>query len=197
MADNQSQIEGHLSRLILFFITIILTTQLCYSQVAFRPGYIITNASDTVSGLIDYREGFKGYRSCDFKNSNSQAVITYSPGDIIGYGFENDKFYQSMEITVKDEPSQVFFLEVIVQDFVSLYRFQNRFFVEKSNDGLQELINETKEVFVNDQKMLSSSNQYIRTLNMLLFDCEEIRSRIQKVDIEEKKLTKLIIAYNR
>ncbi len=152
---------------------------------------------DTVRGLVDYREGSKAYKSCDFKNSKTENALTYKPGDIIGYGFINDKFFESGEVTIKDQSPQIVFLEVIVSGLVSLYKFEDSYFVEKDSDGLQLLINETKEIYVNGRKVLKYTNQHIGTINMLVFDCAEIRERVQKIKLREKELTDLIEDYNR
>jgi hypothetical protein len=184
-----------MKRLIILLISMCIA-EFSFSQTDFRNGYVITNAGDTLFGLVDYREKAKAYKSCDFKVSKGQNTITYEPGSIIGYGFENDKFFQSREISIKNRPSQVVFLEVIVKGLVSLYKYEDTYFIERSNEGLQQLINEYKEIFVSDRKVLKKTNQHIATLNMLVFDCAEIRERVQKIKLEEKALTKLIGDYN-
>lgn len=175
---------------------LICIAKLGFSQTDFRKGYVITNAGDTLFGLVDYREKTKAYRSCDFKTSKSQNAITYDPANIIGYGFENDKFFQSREISIINQPAQIVFLEVIVRGLVSLYRFDDAYFVEKGNSGLQQLTNEAKDVFIDGKRVLKNTNQHIVTINMLVFDCAEIRERVQKIRLEERALSKLIEDYN-
>ncbi len=185
-----------MKRLILL-ITFVCLSEFSFSQTDYRSGYVVTNANDTLFGLVDYREKAKAYKSCDYKVSKGQNTVTYKPGNIIGYGFENDKFFQSREIVIKNQPSQIVFLEVIVRGFISLYKYEGTYFIEKNNDGLQQLISETKEVFIEGEGLFKNTNQHIGTLNMLLFDCAEIRTRVQKIKLEEKSLTKLIEDYNR
>lgn len=185
-----------MKRLILLII-LICTAEFGFSQTDYRKGYVITNASDTIFGLVDYREKVKAYKSCDFKVSKGQNATNYEPGSIIGYGFENDKFFQSREISIKNQSSQVVFLEVIVRGLISLYKFEDTYFIEKGNDGLQQLINETKEVFVDGKKVLKNTNQHIGTINMLVFDCVEIWTKVQKTRLDEKSLANLIEDYNR
>lgn len=178
-------------------IAIICITKFSFSQTDYRKGYVITNAGDTLLGLVDYREKAKAYKSCDFKISKGQNTITYEPGSIIGYGFENDKFFQSREISIKNQPSQVVFIEVIVRGLVSLYKFRDTYFVEKDNNGLQQLVNETEEVFIDGKRIFKNTNQHIGTINTLVFDCPEIRTKVQKIRLEQKALTTLIEDYNR
>lgn len=182
---------------LLLLIALIYITKFSFSQTDYRKGFVITNAGDTLSGLVDYREKAKAYKSCDFKASKVQNAITYEPGSIIGYGFENDKFFQSREISIKNQPSQVVFVEVIVSGLVSLYKFKDTYFIEKDNKGLQQLLNETKEVFIDGKRVLKNSNQYIGTINMLVSDCAEIRTKVQKIKLDQKALTNLIEDYNR
>jgi hypothetical protein len=181
---------------LIILLAITCIAEFSFSQTDYRNGYVITNAGDTLSGFVDYQEKAKAYKSCDFKVSKGQNTITYEPGSIIGYGFENDKFYQSREVSIKNQPSQVVFLEVIVRGLVSLYKFEQTYFIEKGNDGLQQLINETKEVFIDGKRVLKKTNQHIGTINILVFDCAEIRQRVQKIRLDERALTKLIEDYN-
>ena len=185
-----------MKRLIVITITILIAHS-SFSQTDYRKGYVITNARDTLFGLIDYREGLKAYKSCDFKNTKDQNTTTYEPRDIVGYGFENDKFFQTKEISVKGQPSKVVFLEVIIRSLVSLYRFENIYFIEKHNNNFQQLINETSELLVDGKRVLKSTNQHISTMNILLFECAEIREKIQQCRLNEKSLTNLIEDYNR
>ena len=196
LSNGQIRTNYRMKRLILLTIAIGIA-EFSFSQTDYRKGYVITNARDTLFGLVDYRVGVKAYKSCDLKSSKAQNTITYEPSNIIGYGFENDKFFQSKEVLIKDQPSRVVFFEVIVRGLVSLYKFEDTYFIEKDNNGHQQLINETKEVFVDGKIILKNTNQHIGTINMLLFDCAEIRAKVQRIRLSEKALTKLIEDYNR
>jgi len=181
---------------LLLLTALIFITEISFSQTDYRNGYVITNAKDTLFGLVDYREGGKAYKSCSYKVSKDQDAVTYEPTNIIGYGFEKDKTFQSREISIKNQIPQVVFLEVIVKGLVSLYEYENTYFIEKGNGGLQQLINETREVFVEGKTITINTNQYIGTINMLVFDCAELRTKVQKVRLTERNLTNLIEDYN-
>lgn len=174
----------------------ICVIQCTFSQTEYRKGYVINNANDTIFGLVDYREGDKAHRSCDFKRSKDQSAVTYEPNDIIGYGFQNDKFFQSREISTKDQISRAVFLEAIVKGLVSLYKFEGSYFVEKESNRLYELSNELEEAFIDGKNVLKNTNKHIGILNMLLFDCAELRPKIQRVGLNQKVLTNLIEEYN-
>ena len=89
----------------------------------FKSGYIITNESDTIFGLIDYRTDLMNSISCTFKaNENGQRTV-YFPGDIFGYRFsEEGKFYVTKSITIESE-IKVVFLEFLVNGIVNLYYY--------------------------------------------------------------------------
>jgi len=177
-------------------ITIFCIARFGFSQTDYRSGFIINNAGDTLFGLIDYRETSKTYKSCDFMVSKGGNAVAYGPGSIIGYGFKNDKFFQSRELSIKNQPPQTVFVEVIVRGAVSLYKFEETYLVEKGSNGLEQLTNEAREVFVDGKRVVKYTNQHIATLNILLFDCAEIRARVQKIRLFEKDLTRLIEDYN-
>ncbi len=168
-----------------------------FSQSDYRKGYVITNARDTLRGLVNYQESAKMFKSCDFKASRDRETVSYDAQSIFGYGFENDKFYQSREIVLNNEPAETVFLEVVVKGLLSLYKFQSTYFVEKGTEGLQQLMNETREVVINDQRVMQNSNQHIGTMNRLVFDCVEMREKVQKITLNEKALTNFVEDYNR
>ena len=58
-----------------------------YSQSDFRAGFVVTNLMDTVQGFVQYSEGGKATRKCNFKSSAEASKITYLPGQILGYGY--------------------------------------------------------------------------------------------------------------
>jgi hypothetical protein len=185
------------SRLLLIILVASIAT-VGFSQTDFRKGYIITNSLDTLFGLVDYREGAKAYRSCDFKEGKGQDIITYSPAEIIGYGFINNKFFESGEILAVNRILKSVFLEVIVKGEVSLYRYEGTYYVEKKDDEiLQPLYNKQTVEFVDGRRVLKSSNRHISTLNIMLFDCIEMRPRLQRVKLMERDLANLIEEYNR
>lgn len=185
-----------MKKLLLLALT-IGTLETGFAQSDYRTGYVVTNRGDTLKGLIPYREGSKAYKFVTFKTKENQEAVTYLPPEIKGYGFENDKFFQSKTIAIKDETPKEVFLEVITRGTVSLYRYEKFFFVEKEDRGAQQLINESRQVEINGRRVLRNSNQHISTLNILLYDCPEVIAQVQKSRLDEKSLTHLIETYNK
>jgi hypothetical protein len=179
-------------------LLIALTVPLIiFSQNDFRRGFIVTNQKDTVHGLVNYREGIKSYQSCDFKEAGKPNTLSYMPGGILGYGYANDKYFESRNIETDSNNTKLVFLEVIVKGSVSLYKFQNTFFIEKENSGFYKLTNETEEKIVDGAKYLKQSNKYLGILQMLLYDCTEISSKAGKSELNERSLTSLVVEYNK
>lgn len=174
-----------------------LTTTLTYSQLEFREGYIITKTNDTISGLIGYGEGKRNYEYCSFKKPLDQTSVIYKPGELNGYRFTDDKYFLSKFIHQVDEEPKHAFLEVMVKGVATLYKYENHFFVEKSDTTLYQLTNKIKPVVVNGQTFRKESKDYIKTLNILFSDCQTLRKKIQSLDLDEKQLTTLVESYNR
>lgn len=180
---------------------VLLTMAICLadislSQTGYREGYVVTSAGDTLHGLVDYREDSKAYKSCNFKESKDQNTITYDPTSIVGYGFVKSKFFESREVSMKDQSPEHVFLEVIIKGLASLNKYEETFFLEKDG-SVHPLVNESKEVYVDGKPLLMSTNQYIGTLNMLLYDCPDLKASIQKIRLTDKSLSNLVEAYNK
>jgi len=176
-------------------MTLCLAAKTGFSQTDFREGYIITNAHDSIPGWVAYREGVKAFAICDFQKVKDQNTVTYRADEIAGYGIINDKSFVSKTIPITDH-SETVFLEVLVKGPVTLYNFKGAFWLEK-DEKLYPLVNKVTETFVNDKRYLKSSNEHIATLNILLADCAELRTKIQRAVLLEKPLTRLVESYNK
>lgn len=178
-------------------IIVVCLANFVYSQNDFRKGYVVLATGDTLRGWVDYREGDKAFSSCSFKSNPDQSLLVYEPGSILGYGFENDKVYQSREVLIMGQSKKLVFLEVIVRGRISLFMFEKTFFIEKSGSEIQQLINETETDIVNGLRVQREKNQHIGVLNSLMSDCDGLMSGKRKINLEEGTLTKLVESYNR
>lgn len=171
-------------------------TKTCFSQENFKKGYIIKSDGDTLSGLVDYREGFRSYRICQFKSVFDQSVATYTPDDIRGYGMINGKTFQSKKITEANGVLKNVFLDMKIIGFVTLYKYEYVFYVQKSSDSLQRLSNDKSQQLIDGKQVVRYTNQHIAVLSTMLFDCIALRERTQKVPFVERQITTLIEDYN-
>lgn len=179
-------------------LTLLLFAGFCQtglSQSDFRKGYIIDLKKDTLFGFVDYREGSRAYRTCNFK-SNATEVSVYKPGEITGYGFVGYKYFASQQLFDVDSTQNLFFFEVIVEGQATLYKLDAIFYLKK-DDVLHSLINPWKEVKIDGRTFQKKSNQYISTLNIYLRDCPQLSSKIQTTSLNERQLSNLISDYNK
>lgn len=181
---------------LLIILALTCPAKLGFSQTDYRPGYVISNDGDTTRGFVNYREGSKPFETCSFKPSMDEGSLTYQPTDISGYGFENGKFFLSRQISIKGESGKVAFLELIISGRISLYKFDSNYYVEKEDQGLQQLINELKEVTVDGAIFKKHSNRYIGTLKIYVLDCEQMTVRVEETKLSERSLSDLVKAYN-
>jgi hypothetical protein len=182
---------------IFYLIALMCISQLSYSQSDFRKGFIVNQDQDTTHGLIKYKEGNTSYRSCEFKETNSQNTIIYKPGDIIGYGYLNDKYFQSKKIESSEQNSELVLLEVLVGGKVTLYKFENIFYLEKAEQGLLKLTNKVESI-IDGERVTSQSKSYLGVLNLYLSDSPAMsQAKIFGTTFNEKSLTDLVAAYNK
>lgn len=132
--------------------------------------------------------GVSAHRTCSFKQSETADVVDYQPADIKAYGFTGDKHFETKSVSLNNATLEPVFAEVIVKGLASLYRIENIFALEKENEGLHLLKNERIITESNGKKVVKQSNQHVATLNMLLFDCVELRERISQIRVSEKIL---------
>lgn len=181
---------------ILIAFVVFLIFQIAYPQSNFRKGYVIQLDHDTIYGSINYNDGTGG-KFCQFKVSQTQNPVIYTPFEISGYGFPGDKFYVSRKINQKDGFSVRVFIELLIKGNVSLYKFEKDFYIEKSDSILYKLSNESKETEIDGKIVSLQTNRYLGVLNFLLSDCPEIVSMIHKTTFSDRSLTDLIVEYNR
>lgn len=175
--------------LLLFTLLFYLNS---YAQEDFREGFCITNAHDTIPGFINYEEGIGSMKRFKFKKQAQDNAYYFYPADVVAFGFEGDKRFESAMI---DGKSSKVFMEVLVKGLASLYRYNGRFFIKKE-DSFRELELVEREVQRKGRTYKAPAKAHIGILNYLMFDCPDIQGQINSVKVIEKSLTKLFIKYN-
>ena len=122
-------------KILIGLIILILISAELQARSDFRDGFIIKATNDTIFGKIDYRSNLNNTKSCLFKTSSG--IVEYTPDQIIGYGFKNDKFFSS-------EIIKGTFTEVLVAGELSLYMSGNDLFVRKTGSEMYKL--ESKQI---------------------------------------------------
>jgi hypothetical protein len=121
-----------------FLLLAILSSHfLAFAQTDFRPGYIITNSNDTISGEIDYRGDLLMAQRCTFKSSE-EIKTEYTPFDISAYRFTNGKYYVSRDLNGRSA-----FLEYLIKGKVNVYYQRDQegdhYYMDKEGVKLAEI----------------------------------------------------------
>lgn len=167
-----------------------------FGQSDYRNGFVITHSHDSISGLVNFRDGGKAYEICDFKASAGAAVTTYGAKEIAAYGFTGDKRFESKTFKAEAGVEQTNFFEVVVRGTVTLYQLRDTYWVQKGSAEFIQLQNNEKESYVDGQRVTRHDNQHIATLNMLLADCPKVTRAMNNLRLDKRSLTKVINDYN-
>ena len=158
----------------------------------YRPGYLITNTGDSLSGFISYNAGNKNLARCSFKKTKKSGVTRYTAAELREYGFFGDRQYVSLVLPNKTLEGKVF-VRVLAKGPIRLYRYGNQFFVQK--DSVLTLpIPEKIQVETEKGNMLRDDKRYVGVMNSLLLDCSLTAN---ESSYAESDLTNLVNNYNR
>jgi len=140
-------------------------------------------------------------RKCIFKKDEQSDPVTYTPDELYGYRFIDDKYFVSKEIKVGDVMEKQF-VEYIVNGIVDLYTYATadgalRFFVQKDgSDRLVELTNEEHEIYSEDIKYLKKINRYSGPLKVMMSDAPSLNHEIDNATLDRRSLIALSKDYH-
>jgi opacity protein-like surface antigen len=187
-----------LSKITLCFIFLLYLSNL-KGQADFRQGFVITNESDTLHGLINFRGDTGNAQKCEFKKSGAAVVKEYKPFDIQGYRFTNSKYYISKTVVVNGARINLF-LEFLIHGTADLYSFNDGktsyFFIQKSGQKIYELIVKKDLVKRGESSYSHETNEYVNTLKRVLADCPRFFPTIDNTAYEAQSLMMLLKRYN-
>jgi hypothetical protein len=185
------------------FRILSLLTFLCNStanaQHDFQPGYVVTNNSDTIHGLIDYGVSRSNAVSCNFKSDSATAVKSYSPDELKAYAISERTYYVTKSIKT-ESGSMNYFVECLVKGVINLYYYNDmgieHYLVEQSNT-VYELKNDNVSFVEDGKTYFKKSNQYKGALTYLMKDAPTMSSEIQNTNFNKKSLINLIEKYHK
>jgi hypothetical protein len=180
----------------ILFSFILLISQICLSQASFRDGFVIVHTGDTLTGLIDYREGTKNSDNINFKESDSTASKVYTPNNISGFGYSDGRFFESKYFARSDEDTYKLFLEVLLKGEVSLYTNEGNFFIQKGDSTVYELTVSRKEIQRDGEKVTIVTKKFLEILSLLMSDSEEAKALMPNIVLEKKPLIRIVERYN-
>ncbi|MCX2740416.1 PorT family protein [Pontibacter anaerobius] len=176
------------------FMVMVLYPLSIQAQSDFKPGFVVLISGDTLSGWVDYRSNMLSTKVCKFKSAEAAAVVSYSPQDVMAYGFPNDRYYASKYV---QEDSATVFMEELVRSKINLYTLNGAFYVEKEGLGIEELVHEFREYYSEDGVLhRTRANKHIATLNKYMNDCIPMIEKIERVSLTQSSLIRLIKEYN-
>lgn len=171
----------------LIIITLLYSSQL-FAQVGTRDGYIITLGNDTLYGRLYNYNILKIGKPCRFINDNG--TTEYTPSQIKGFGFINDKYYSSQLI-------ENTFLQVLIQGDLSLYKNNLNLFIQKKGQEVIKLESREKKDTIDGKFMIGKDNTWIGLVSILVFDCIQDIQKVQNLNLNERDLSRLVIDYNK
>lgn len=151
-------------KLKLLFILILpfLGTTNILAQGDFIDGYIVTKGQDTIHGQVIYLDKNSPALVCTFRHEIEEKL--YKPTDILGFGYLG-RYYTS-------EYSSQFFLEVLIEGEINLFRYKKSYLVFKENMTLPDLAISSTDQQTFNQLLLITEYNWKGRLTRLISDCE-------------------------
>ena len=187
-----------------------------FAQKNFIPGYIVDNKSDTIFGLIDYKNWGKNPKLISFKKDSMGIPQKYSPVLIRSFKVA-DQLYVSKIVTVDKSPTTLqdlkesaryipdivkdsVFLTLFIKGKATLYYFMDddlkeHYYIEKDTI-FEELILSIWLRDYNGTPRLIHLDTYKHQLESYLGDRPELRKAITSLEFNRRKLTSLFKQYN-
>lgn len=159
----------------------------------FRAGFIVKLNGDSINGLINYKSDNANSKYCIFKATRKSKTEKFKPENLKKYGFIEDKNYESYQLLTPEKTKQPVFLETLVKGKVSLFKYNDIYFVKKDSLILLPKDKEN-EVIVNGVRYSTNDSRYKGLLNIIMIDCQ---LKADQINYKEKDLTNLIQNYNR
>ena len=188
-----------------------------FAQTNFIDGFIIqANQTDTLKGLIDDQNWGINPIKVTFKTNNIEK--DYSINELASFGSINKEHYVVRKVSLDVTPNQSGTLlkvskRLIVRDTLvallvllkaenGLFYFTDKkekehFFYNIRGSKMKELV-QHKYLKKNEDKTYEVQNDlYIKELDSLFQDCNELKKRAKNAVLEQNSLTDLFIEFNK
>ncbi|MEM7369437.1 MAG: hypothetical protein AAF587_12615 [Bacteroidota bacterium] len=181
---------------ILLLILLGQASILSFAQGDFRPGYLIMLNGDTLHGKIDYKAPLLLHEFCLFKSASSSESRKYWPNQILGYRFQDDKFFVAKEF--KGEKS---FFEYLIKGKINMYYLHSEtggtYFLDKEDVDLQEIPYSENILSRDGSYYLKKSTEHFGFLHYNMQDDPTIQPKIYQIDKpSHKNLIRLAKTYH-
>jgi hypothetical protein len=105
-----------MKRITLLAVIFLFTTCLTFGQVGFRPGFIIKNNGDSLTGLVFYSTDPQFSKTCRFKRFQIAQDFEYNADQLRGFGFKNGRYFES-----KGKAGKKAFYECLLKGRLSVF----------------------------------------------------------------------------
>jgi hypothetical protein len=203
-------------RKLLLLLLFCITTS-TFAQTNFVDGFIIqTNQTDTLKGLIDDQNWGVNPIKVTFKTINIEKIFNID--ELASFGSLNKEHYVVKKVDLDITPNQSSALlkvskRLIVKDTLvallvllkaenGLYYFTDRrdkehFFYNVRGSKMKELV-QHKYLKKNEDKTYEvQNNLYVKELDSLFRDCNELKNRAKNAVLQQNSLTDLFIDFNK
>ncbi|MCZ8354199.1 MAG: hypothetical protein O9340_05660 [Cyclobacteriaceae bacterium] len=147
----------------------------------YQDGIIITLSNDTLHGKINNRSYAKNAVECQFLNAYGEKH-NFKPDEIVGYRFNNGKFYISKEVN-----GAKVFLEYLIQGELNVFYLLDKdkkdvYFLSKDTIPLNQLKYVNKMIEKNGVTKIREQKLFINQINYFTKDYPELTSTINRIN---------------
>ena len=196
------------------FFFLFLSSHLA-AQSNYRKGYIISNAGDTVRGVIDYRQWKKNPEMIKMKMGlTSDETKTLTVSEISAFQVDQFDIYERAYILIDTTPEDLarlnqnsvysakadtVFLRILLKSKISLYEFVDEkvhYYVREAGGDCIELMHNFS---LTSDNRLNKSIEYKRQLAKLATGAEnfdDLYSTIERAEYTEKDITSILEKLN-
>lgn len=192
-----------MKKTVFIFYSLFFSVALSMAQTNPKPGYVITNAGDTVRGILDFRTNEVLSKKCVFRANGESESKTYRPGEIESFRFDhNGKFFVTRRLNIFGEP-QLYFAEFMVQGMMNLYcvadKYDEYFFFEREDGQMEKLTNRshiTSSSLQDVKEHLQEKREQFGRVKLLLKNSLKAADGMNELDMSRKKLINVVREYH-
>ena len=190
-----------LKRSLLAVIALWLGISILSGQSYFKAGYIISPEMDTIYGRIDFRGEKFNSANCVFISDQGEGPVTFKPGSMYGYRFNDGNFYLSKRV-VTDVGPQNLFLEVLLSGIINLFYYRGsaaeyNFYLETAKGGMVRLDEVKRMGYIYGKgQAIRTMKYYVGHLRYAMSDAPELSGQIDHVALQKKELVQLLQKYH-
>lgn len=175
-------------------------------QGAYKPGYIVQPAGDTLRGFIQARGAMRSSLGCRFKATADGQAVDYPPAALRAYELANGPHYDSRLVPGADSMAakEGFFLELMEGGKASLYRRRDAndevnyylYMTRADNNVVVNLENRVthRAVYATDRNI--TTPLFRTTLSKAFRDCFAVQPELPTLQYSDVGLTKIVRLYS-